>query len=86
MHRVKQLTARLFRTVFLLICVLVVIGARVEGHAILKSSSPASGGSVKGPGVEVMLTFNVRVDAARSKLEAGSWRLEAGHVTSVPRL
>ena len=41
----------------------------LEGHAILKSSSPASGGSVTSTDVPVKLTFNVRVDAARSKLQ-----------------
>jgi methionine-rich copper-binding protein CopC len=40
----------------------------LEGHAILKSSSPANGGSVSSPDLAVKLTFNVRVDAARSKL------------------
>jgi hypothetical protein len=41
---------------------------QLEGHAILKSSSPAYGGSISSPDVPVKLTFNVRVDAARSKL------------------
>ncbi|HLH30328.1 MAG TPA: copper resistance CopC family protein [Terriglobia bacterium] len=43
-------------------------GVQVEAHAILKSSFPSSGGSVAGSDVAVKLTFNVRVDAARSKL------------------
>ena len=42
---------------------------RLDAHAILKSSSPAAGSVVAGPDVPVTLTFNVRVDAARSRLE-----------------
>jgi methionine-rich copper-binding protein CopC len=57
------------RNTLLLTLVLSVAGMRLEGHAILKSSSPASGGSVGRADVPVKLTFNVRVDAARSKLQ-----------------
>jgi methionine-rich copper-binding protein CopC len=45
-----------------------VAGIRAEAHAILKTSSPATGATVTGPNLELKLTFNVRVDAARSKL------------------
>ena len=41
----------------------------LEAHAILKQSSPAAGSSVTGPDVPIKLLFNVRVDAARSKLQ-----------------
>jgi len=41
----------------------------VEGHAVLKSSSPAADSTVAGPDVPVMLQFNSRVDAARSKVQ-----------------
>jgi methionine-rich copper-binding protein CopC len=41
----------------------------VEGHAVLKSSSPAADSTVAGPDIPVMLQFNSRVDAARSKLQ-----------------
>jgi len=58
-----------FRYALLLTLVLALAGMHVEGHAILKSSSPAGGGSVTQPDVPVKLTFNVRVDAARSKFE-----------------
>jgi copper resistance protein C len=44
-------------------------GLRAEGHAILKASSPKSGESIGGAQLQVSLTFNVRIDAARSKLE-----------------
>jgi methionine-rich copper-binding protein CopC len=40
-----------------------------EGHAILKSSSPAANATVTGPEVPIILKFNVRVDAARSKVQ-----------------
>lgn len=53
-----------------LVCVLcVAFAARVEAHAVLKSSSPALGATVAGPDVPITLTFNVRVDAQRSKLK-----------------
>lgn len=41
----------------------------IEGHAILKSSSPAANSTVSGPDVPIILKFNVRVDAARSKVQ-----------------
>lgn len=53
----------------LLILVLAAAAVRLNAHAILKSSSPAAGSVVVGPDVPVTLTFNVRVDAARSRLE-----------------
>jgi methionine-rich copper-binding protein CopC len=59
---------RSFRIV-LLAFLLAAAGTRLEGHAILKSSVPAIGGSVASPDMSVKLTFNVRVDAARSKLQ-----------------
>jgi len=60
--------ARFFRGALLLAFALSAAGMQLEGHAILKSSSPTSGGSVTSADVPVKLTFNVRVDAARSKL------------------
>jgi len=44
-------------------------GYLAEGHAILKETSPAAGSTVNGPDVPIMLKFNVRVDATRSKLQ-----------------
>jgi len=69
MSRMRDVTPRFFRNVLLLTLVLTVAGIQLEGHAILKSSSPANGGSVTSPDVPVKLIFNVRVDAARSKLQ-----------------
>lgn len=40
-----------------------------EGHAVLKDSSPAPNATVNGPDVPIMLKYNVRVDAARSKVQ-----------------
>jgi copper resistance protein C len=40
-----------------------------EAHAILKESSPAAYSSVAGPDVPLKLKFNVRIDAARSKVQ-----------------
>jgi methionine-rich copper-binding protein CopC len=60
---------RYFRLALLLTFIVSLAGTYLEGHAILKSSSPASGGSVTSPDVAVKLTFNVRVDAARSRLQ-----------------
>src|SRR5262249_38342575 len=62
-------TPRFFRILLLLTFVLTIALIQIEGHAILKSSSPANGGFVTHPDTAVQLTFNVRVDAARSKLE-----------------
>jgi copper resistance protein C len=69
MSSIRHLTPRSFRIALLLTLVLAVAGMHLEGHAILKSSSPAKGGSVTHPDIPVTLTFNVRVDAARSKLQ-----------------
>jgi methionine-rich copper-binding protein CopC len=41
----------------------------LEGHAILKETSPAANSSVAGPDVPVILKFNVRIDAGRSKMQ-----------------
>jgi methionine-rich copper-binding protein CopC len=44
-------------------------GSLLEGHAVLKDSSPMVNGTVEGPDVPIRLHYNVRVDAALSKLE-----------------
>lgn len=53
----------------LIILAVIVAAVRLDAHAVLKSSSPAAGSVVPGPDVPVTLTFNVRIDAARSRLE-----------------
>jgi len=62
-------TPRFLRIALLLTVVLALAGIHLEGHAILKSSSPANGAFVTDPDMPVQLTFNVRVDAERSKLQ-----------------
>jgi methionine-rich copper-binding protein CopC len=44
-------------------------GRFLEGHAILKESSPAANATVSGPDVAITLKYNVRVDSTRSKIQ-----------------
>ena len=69
MSSIRHLTPRSFRIPLLLTFVLAVAVIHLEGHAILKSSFPANGASLTQPDMPVKLTFNVRVDAARSRLQ-----------------
>ena len=62
-------TARNMLFISLLFVVIAAAAVSLQAHAVLKSSSPAAGSVVTGPDVPVTLTFNVRVDAARSRLE-----------------
>ena len=41
----------------------------IEGHAILKESSPAANATVVGPDLTITLKYNVRVDSTRSKIQ-----------------
>jgi methionine-rich copper-binding protein CopC len=68
MINVSHFKPRPIHTSLLFTIVFVLAAMRVEAHAILKSSSPAIGATVTGPNLELTLTFNVRIDAARSKL------------------
>lgn len=58
------------RVVFLFLAVAASfwITASVVGHAVLLESSPALKSSVSGPDIPLKLRFNVRIDAARSRL------------------
>jgi methionine-rich copper-binding protein CopC len=56
------------RLSLLVIALLIVVGF-VEGHAILKETSPAANSTVVGPDVPVVLKYNTRVDAKLSKLQ-----------------
>jgi len=40
----------------------------VEGHAILKETSPVANSKVAGPDVPIVLKYNVRIDAKLSKI------------------
>ena len=55
-----------------LLCLAAVISflivSSAAAHAILLESTPALKGSVAGPDVPLKLCFNVRIDAARSRL------------------
>src|SRR5262245_43614222 len=64
---IGHLTPRFFRIALLLS--FAVAGMHLEAHAILKSSSPLNVGAAHRPDMPVKLTFNVRVDSARSKLQ-----------------
>jgi methionine-rich copper-binding protein CopC len=90
-NSISHLTPRCFRIAVLLTLLLAVAGIHLEGHAILKSSSPANGRSVTQADMPVTLTFNVRVDAARSKLQllmpdASTVELPIGQSPSADRL
>lgn len=62
--------SRVRMTVLLaLVVALLLGGSLLEGHAVLKDSSPMANGTVEGPDVPIRLHYNVRVDAALSKLE-----------------
>lgn len=64
-------TRRALRVALLLVAgISILLLARyAEAHAILKESSPAANSSVAGPDVPLKLKFNVRIDAARSKVQ-----------------
>src|ERR1700674_5516282 len=51
------------------LAVLLAAGRFIEGHAIWKESPPAANATVTGPDVTITLKYNVRVDAARSKVQ-----------------
>lgn len=51
------------------LAMILIAGKIAEGHAVLKSSSPAANSTVTGPDVPIILIYNVRVDAARSKVQ-----------------
>jgi methionine-rich copper-binding protein CopC len=51
------------------LAILLTAGRLIEGHAILKESSPAANTTVAGPDVSITLRYNVRVDSARSKIQ-----------------
>jgi copper resistance protein C len=68
MNRGRQTAvhAAMWATAFI---ALLLVGQMAEGHAILKETSPAAGSTVNGPDVPILLKFNVRIDATRSKLQ-----------------
>src|ERR1700756_925547 len=57
-----------FVFLFLAVAVLLLSPSSSLAHAVLVESSPALKGAVSGPDVPLKLRFNVRIDAARSRL------------------
>jgi copper resistance protein C len=57
-----------FIFLFLAVAVLLLSPSSSFAHAVLVESSPALKGAVSGPDVPLKLRFNVRIDAARSRL------------------
>jgi copper resistance protein C len=68
MGRSKQVRTRILLC-FSAIAALLLVGQLVEGHAIVKETSPAANSTVAGPDVPISLRYNVRIDANRSKLQ-----------------
>lgn len=68
MKRSRLTTFRVLSGIALCGMLLLVAGI-IEGHAVLKESSPAANSKVKGPDVPIMLKYNVRIDAKLSKIQ-----------------
>ena len=64
LNRVLRIASYLTAAVAILL-----LARTLHAHAILKETSPAANSTVAGPDVPVKLKFNVRIDAARSKLQ-----------------
>jgi hypothetical protein len=52
----------------LAILILLVDVRLASAHAVLLEASPAAGSTVKGPDISIRLRYNVRIEAARSRL------------------
>jgi len=67
----KRVVLTKFRVVSVLAVIVAVLafGGIMEGHAVLKQSSPAANSKVKGPDVPIMLKYNVRINAKLSKIQ-----------------
>jgi methionine-rich copper-binding protein CopC len=67
----RQVWRTFFRTAAALAVVVGILGlgGLLEGHAVLKETSPAANSKVAGPDVPIMLKYNVRIDAKLSKLQ-----------------
>lgn len=52
----------------ILLGLLLAIAQPASAHAIIEQAQPASGAVVAGPDLDIVFTFNVRIDAERSKL------------------
>jgi methionine-rich copper-binding protein CopC len=67
--RRSRLTAFRVLSGIAIIGMLFLVAGVIEGHAVLKESSPAANSKVKGPDVPIMLKYNVRIDAKLSKIQ-----------------
>lgn len=47
-------------------------GMPASAHAIVVQAAPAAGSVTAGPDIDIVLSYNVRIDAARSKLSLTS--------------
>ena len=56
------------RRALFLVGLLLAVAPAVWPHAVLLESKPAAKETVSGPGLDIRLRFNVRVDATRSRL------------------
>lgn len=65
---VSASTTQRIMVVLLCVCAFAFGVLPTEAHAVLKASAPAVNGAVAGPDVPISLTFNVRIDVARSQL------------------
>jgi len=68
MRRAKSSNVRVIAWLAAVAAMLLAAGL-VQGHAVLKDSSPMINGKVQGPDVPIRLHYNVRVDPTLSKLE-----------------
>ncbi len=61
-----------FRNAALAVALLIVVPSTFFGHAVLVGSTPRANETVAGPNIEVSLTFNSRIDQARSTISLES--------------
>jgi len=58
----------LFAPILVAVVTSALLAASATAHAVLLESNPSLKGTVPGPDVAIKLRFNVRIDAARSRL------------------
>ena len=68
-QRILKPRRKAYSAIALSVLTIFFLGARsAEGHAILVEAVPGIRSTVKGPDLAVRLRFNVRIEAARSRL------------------
>jgi len=68
LNRLSIFVRKLTLASLLLVAAMVPMTGSALAHAIIVSAVPAAGATVAGPDVDLAFTFNVRIDAGRSKL------------------